>query len=323
MDFETLKNDFLLADEASGKIRFATKNWVIWATLFTLTEDVAVVYYVDAVKNRDDVQKYGFSFEEKADLAAFVNRKTGRIILPNYHFRNILDGVPEEVETDFTTLTREAAEKILEAAEKAIAADPIPDLPDEEALSVKKEAQYRYITGFVRKSSMLDILTSEMPYDTLLDCFREAPCWAEEAAADWLDTEAQYSSKTIREVLLRQKAYEAAVGAQVKAYEQDTTCIEHIQKDMLDAVRNAKAKNVNVRFCCVDGSESETKIECSAFSSRSDRAGVISLWNVAPESERRRVINALGAECSEMPVSAVLKISYKGKTLWEKSEFWE
>ena len=80
MDFETLKNDFLLADGASAKIRFATKNWVIWATLFTLTEDVSVVYYVDAAKNRDDVQKYGFSFEEKADLAAFVNRKTCRTI---------------------------------------------------------------------------------------------------------------------------------------------------------------------------------------------------------------------------------------------------
>ena len=143
MDFETLKNDFLLADGASAKIRFATKNWVIWATLFTLTEDVAVVYYVDAAKNRDDVQKYGFSFEEKADLAAFVNRKTGRIILPNYHFRNILDGVPEEVETDFTTLTREAARKILETAEKMVEADPIPPLSLSYANSVEREAQYR------------------------------------------------------------------------------------------------------------------------------------------------------------------------------------
>lgn len=320
MDFETLKNDFLLADGASGKIRFATKNWVIWATLFTLTKDVAVVYYVDAAKNRDDVQKYGFSFEEKADLAAFVNRKTGRIILPNYHFRNILDGVPEEVETDFTTLTREAARKILETAEKMVEADPIPPLSLSYANSVEREAQYRYIDGGRRKEAQFDELCSEMPADILLDCFCEAPGWEEKAAAEWLAAPVRYSERTNRDDMLWKKSYEIAVNSRIKSYEMDENCVEHIRKDVMDAIRKMNAKNVGVEFLCADGSVSNTKIEGRAFSSYDSGASVsmLSLWRISPESERRRVAQAVGNEHSDMPFSSILRISYKGKTLWKK-----
>ena len=90
MDFETLKNDFLLADGASAKIRFATKNWVIWATLFTLTEDVAVVYYVDAAKM---IRQYRLAERKSLPYSWFVQE--GILIpyslTPPVHYLRVID----------------------------------------------------------------------------------------------------------------------------------------------------------------------------------------------------------------------------------------
>lgn len=319
MNFETLKNDFLLTGKNADRIRFTSEGWDVWATLFALSENIAAVYYVDVPENRDGTQKYGFSFNEKAELAALVNRKTGRIIMPSYGFRSMLDDVPDEIEIGFSTLTREAAKKILDAAQKLTEKEPLPALTDDDIENAKTEARRRYIAKIDRKPPMLDVLIDNVPSDVLLDCFCEAPGWEKRIALDWLISKTRYGKHTYRESLLWQKAYEVAIDAEIKRFEQDASCVEHIQRDMSDAVEKTDAKNVTVRFLCSDGSESETKIESTAFTQYSSGYdGVICLWNVAPASERKRVLDVLGTKYSEMPVSAILKISYRGKPIWEK-----